>query len=761
MLAAVEACEARGNAALWIASEYVPGPTLEAWASGGRVLAVSAAIDFMRRLSLGVQAALACGLSHPAINPRNLVVWRQEPKSGLQLDGKLLDLGLAGWMRPGPARLECAHFIAPETLSAGSGEQIVNEAVGARANVYSCGALLYYLTTGELPFKSSSIQQLMAAHVAGHAQLVRPSTYNDQISSALECVILGALAVRPCERYASPGEFASVLDAVESRDRRAARSSSGAALEHEAQASTTQGSQLPQFSEACAPAMQPLAALDAAPQAFVPAAQACAVPVAQSNVEPPSEMAAQTTQRSALDERDAKQANCAAVMQPSAADERPEQTLERAPTPQPLAASDLVAPAERPALQLQPSAAEELTKTLHSSAASQPPAPSAELASNPQPSEASRTAAELLAPKLLPAQCLAGCALPAPFFHGPLALSPQSAGLDLAAGGDPFARLSAASDAEAPGLTWGAAAEERLSAPTPEPSVARSRVAARPGLRVAKLRVAKLRVTALPVVAVAVSVGAYFCSPSVSRAPRSRTASATDSAPVESAHHPPPVVAASARERSVPAQQPAPDKTPPASLSVERASGPWKDDAEPARSDASAMRSAQVSMPHVRPELAAPACAAISSPLTAGVSALRPTAQLQAPAAVGGSRPTPRALAAAAPSAAVSGVARVQALEVRGALTAPVVRHAMEHVRHHWTECYVHVASVTGQIQFDPIHVALVIDEAGHARDLHITAPEPAALTACLSHAVRELTAEVPHTGTVSVLFDLDFEHLY
>ncbi|HEX4353288.1 MAG TPA: hypothetical protein VHZ95_10245, partial [Polyangiales bacterium] len=31
LLAAVEACQERGNGALWIVSEYVPGPTLDVW----------------------------------------------------------------------------------------------------------------------------------------------------------------------------------------------------------------------------------------------------------------------------------------------------------------------------------------------------------------------------------------------------------------------------------------------------------------------------------------------------------------------------------------------------------------------------------------------------------------------------------------------------------------------------------------------------------------------------------------------------------
>src|SRR4051794_22152213 len=71
-LARVEACEARGNAALWIVSEYVPGPSLDAWASAGRRLPMSSVIELVRNVSLGAHAAIRQGIVHHAIQPSNL-----------------------------------------------------------------------------------------------------------------------------------------------------------------------------------------------------------------------------------------------------------------------------------------------------------------------------------------------------------------------------------------------------------------------------------------------------------------------------------------------------------------------------------------------------------------------------------------------------------------------------------------------------------------------------------------------------------------
>jgi serine/threonine protein kinase len=215
-LARVEACEGRGNAALWIISEYVPGPTLEAWLHAGRKLSIPAAIELVRNISLGVHAALREGISHHAIHPGNLVIWRQDHTTGLRVEAKLLDLSLASWMQPETPKLEPAHFMAPETLTAVLDGQDPSLRINARANVYSCGALLYYLTTGALPFRSGGLLELSAAQSDG--KLWAPSGHNPEISDALQTVILGALAIKPSGRYANPGELASALAAVQWRD---------------------------------------------------------------------------------------------------------------------------------------------------------------------------------------------------------------------------------------------------------------------------------------------------------------------------------------------------------------------------------------------------------------------------------------------------------------------------------------------------------------------------------------------------------------
>jgi serine/threonine protein kinase len=106
--------------------------------------------------------------------------------------------------------------MAPETLAAMLRGEDVSDTIDARANVYSCGALLYFLATGSLPFRSTSLEDL--AHAQHEGKLWAPQAHNPEITAALQTVILSALAVDPARRYANTGELASVLAAAAWRD---------------------------------------------------------------------------------------------------------------------------------------------------------------------------------------------------------------------------------------------------------------------------------------------------------------------------------------------------------------------------------------------------------------------------------------------------------------------------------------------------------------------------------------------------------------
>ena len=98
--------------------------------------------------------------------------------------------------------LGTAAYLAPE--------QALGEDVGAAADVYSLGAVLYELLTGEPPFRFESLAQLAAERPP-----LRPlRELAPEVPPALEDVVMRALARNPAYRPASAAELGAELAAA-------------------------------------------------------------------------------------------------------------------------------------------------------------------------------------------------------------------------------------------------------------------------------------------------------------------------------------------------------------------------------------------------------------------------------------------------------------------------------------------------------------------------------------------------------------------
>jgi serine/threonine protein kinase/tetratricopeptide (TPR) repeat protein len=189
-----------------LVTEYIAGTTLDAKLAAG---AISAAEVFRLGLQLaqGLSAAHQQGIVHRDLKPGNL---------RLTTDGrlKILDFGLAQFMpHPGELGLTATMTQSQEitgTLPYMAPEQLRGEVADARSDIWSAGAVLYEMATGRRAFAQSNSPLLINAILNQPPE--RASQINRSVPSALEEVILKALAKDPANRYQTAGDLVADLE---------------------------------------------------------------------------------------------------------------------------------------------------------------------------------------------------------------------------------------------------------------------------------------------------------------------------------------------------------------------------------------------------------------------------------------------------------------------------------------------------------------------------------------------------------------------
>ncbi|MFJ8601526.1 protein kinase [Streptomyces shenzhenensis] len=132
---------APGRRPQWLATEYVPAPSLAEWVTAHGPLSRTALLSLASELCGAVQAVHQAGLAHRDIKPGNVLLARDRPR--------LIDFGVARaaddsrHTRIGVS-VGSPGFLAPD--------QAVGGVAAEPADVFSLAALLVYAATGRGPF---------------------------------------------------------------------------------------------------------------------------------------------------------------------------------------------------------------------------------------------------------------------------------------------------------------------------------------------------------------------------------------------------------------------------------------------------------------------------------------------------------------------------------------------------------------------------------------------------------------------------------
>lgn len=175
--------------------EYVEGRTIKQELETGRVFDEKEAVQIVLQVAQALEHAHRRGLVHRDVKPANIIITRE----GVV---KLADLGLARHTHDRELdkveqglTIGTPFYIAPELIQLKTEPDI-------RADIYSLGATLYHMVTGQPPFPYKEVRQVLMAHLREKPK--PPDQINSDLSPGVCEVIERMMAKDRERRYHTP-----------------------------------------------------------------------------------------------------------------------------------------------------------------------------------------------------------------------------------------------------------------------------------------------------------------------------------------------------------------------------------------------------------------------------------------------------------------------------------------------------------------------------------------------------------------------------
>ena len=188
-----------GDGTFYYVMEFLPGHNIGEIVDDYGPFSAGRTVYLMEQVCAALAEAHGIGLVHRDIKPANIFC---AYRGGVYDVAKLLDFGLAKQTyesADGGSHLTIEGTITGSPLFMSPEQASGDDQVDARSDIYSLGAVVYYMLTSRPPFESDNPMKVMIAHAS--QDVVPPRQHNAAIPRELEEVVLRCLEKDPDHRY--------------------------------------------------------------------------------------------------------------------------------------------------------------------------------------------------------------------------------------------------------------------------------------------------------------------------------------------------------------------------------------------------------------------------------------------------------------------------------------------------------------------------------------------------------------------------------
>jgi tRNA A-37 threonylcarbamoyl transferase component Bud32 len=192
---------------VFLAMEYVPGPTLFDLLAKEGPLSWSRAQPILRQIAGALEAAHRHGVVHRDVKPENVLVGQKDTPEGRIDFVKVVDFGIAN-TRGDTSSSVCG---TPEFMSPEQAQGLPPE---PRDDIYGFGCLMYQVLTGDVPFRADDMPEVLLKHLSDPVVPPRMRRPDLEIPAAAQTIVMCALEKKREDRWQDMGEVQKMLEGV-------------------------------------------------------------------------------------------------------------------------------------------------------------------------------------------------------------------------------------------------------------------------------------------------------------------------------------------------------------------------------------------------------------------------------------------------------------------------------------------------------------------------------------------------------------------